>query len=767
MFTKIHFSVAVLVLVAISTCASGQELRVKDLPLPDGASDISFMKRRGDVRFTMDSDFKTIGNFYAKQLAALKWTKSGKDNLQRDFWVQKFSQGKMSLEVRVDSQGAGSEVRLTPKGLMWEEDDQPSPKDLPLPKDATEIEYDDFFESIELKSPSDVKKLSETLSKELAERKWTKVNTEFDLETFVRMKFTRDKSSLEIDIRAEDNGSEIAIRTKGMQWDGMEAEIERAERAKEVAEKAAQEKEAAEKLANLPKRKEKPKQGIDKLPQLPNEGTVVMNGVTFKLPSVIAYEVFENEQWSTKIVATERPVKQDSLLARLKKTGTDKDEDQSSPAWPPPYLQVELDEDDQPTRLNLQADGTPGGGSGGDLTGTALVEDGRARGTVKLKEPGNFFEKEYTAEISFDVRVLTRDSTPAKRLSNATKLANAGTLTIGNDTYKLTSAVAYQTKQFDDPVTAIVLSAKPLNLAKIKAAVGKQSIENYFEFVPQVKLVVDADDKVLSQFIWADNISISGNEHLDGDVVIEDGRARGSAKLAKPGEFFDKQYTFVLSFDVDVLGQPASATETPSSPAGGLVADSYEGLPIPEGYNGIQKEGSKFRSETKTTVAAEINAVVDFYRRELTAAGWKENVRDAKVEKQSAKLSFSGPNGSLIVQLNSSGDETAITLASRDAAAAKAASLLPSAGKGRMIIGNGHDKAATVTVNKRDYKVAAGAGAEDPKTGLNWEVAPGKYTVEIKLPGEQVQTENLTIGADEIWGVIILPTGAPLAIQLY
>ena len=47
------------------------------------------------------------------------------------------SKDKSSLEVRVDSRGGGSEVRLTPKGLMWEEDDQPTPKDLPLPKDAT------------------------------------------------------------------------------------------------------------------------------------------------------------------------------------------------------------------------------------------------------------------------------------------------------------------------------------------------------------------------------------------------------------------------------------------------------------------------------------------------------------------------------------------------------------------------------------------------------------------------------------------------------
>jgi hypothetical protein len=767
MFTRIRFSVAIFLLVAMLSSASGEE-RVKDLPIPAGASDVSFMKRRGDVRFMVNSDFKATGSFYAKKLTELKWNKSGKDNLQRDFWVQKFGKDKMSLEVRVDSRGTGSEVRLTPSGLMWEEDDQPSPKDLPLPKDATDITYDDFFESIEMKSPSNVKTLAETLSKELAERNWTKAAIEHDFATFVRMKFTQGKSSLEVDIRSEDTGSEVAIRTKGMQWDGMKTEIERAKKSKDrIAEKLLPEKDDVTKIAELPKRKDKPKQGIDALPKLPNEGAVVVNDETFKLPNVIAYEVFDDGRWSTKIVATQQPIKQQSLLSKLKKTGTDHDKDQSAPAWPQPYLQVELDENDRPTRLNFVAGATPGGESGSDVTGTALVEDGRARGTVKLKQAGKFFDKVYTAEMSFDSPVLTRDSTPAKRLANASKLANVGTLTIGNKTYKLSNAVAYQTKQFDEPVTMIVLSEKPLNAAKIKAAVGKKSLEDYFEFVPQVKLVIDDEDKVRSLSIWADNTSISGNESLAADVVVEDGRARGTAKLVKPGELFDKKYTFTLSFDVDVFGNSVSAAKAPNVPTGGLVADSYDGLPVPEGYTGIQKEGSKFRSEIKTTVTAELDAVADFYRRELAATEWKENVRDALIGKQSAKLSFSGPKGSLTVQLKASGKETAITLASRDAAAAKAAGLLPSPGKGRIIIGNARDKAATVTVNKRDYQVAAGAGAKDPKTGVSSEVAPGKYSVEIKLPGEQAQTENLTVGADETWGVMILPSGSPLAIQLY
>jgi hypothetical protein len=764
-------ALAVTVLAGIAMPSQAQEMRVRDIPIPDEATDVSVMKRRGDIRFQVPSDFKTAGASYAKKLVDQKWTKSGKDNLQSNFWVQKFSKGKGSLEVRVDSQGDGSEVRLTPKGLMWEEDDQPTPKDLPLPKDATELEYDDFFESIEFKTPSNLKAIAEFLSKELGERKWTKEATEVDVETFVRLKFTHGKSSLEISIRAEDAGSEVAIRTKGMNWDGMKAEIERAEKeAEKIA--AARKKEMADKPAELPRRKDKPKQGIALMPKLPSEGIVIMDDTTYKLPSVIAYEVYENKQWSTRIVATLKPIKQNSLLANLKKTGNDKDADGSPVSWPQPYLMVELDEEDRPSRLALQADGTPGSASGSGLSGEALVEDGRARGTIKMKEPGSFFKKVYEAEISFDVPVLKRDSAPAKRLVDAPKLATSGTLTIGGKTYKLANAVAYEMKQFDKPMTTIALTEKPLNLTKLKAAVGKKSADDYFEFVPQVRLVIDGDDKVTSMHIWADSTSISGSGDVDGDVVIEGARARGTAKMTKPGDFFDKKYDFTVSFDVEVLGKPASATANSNapksdSPGSGLVEDSHDGLPFPEGGDGVQSEGSKFRKQTSKTIAADLKAVIDFYQRDVVSADWAENKAAAKIDKTSATMSFTTPSGIVIVRLKSEGTKTAITLVTRDAEAAKAAGVLPATGKSRLIIGNTSDDAAVLTISKREYKLAAGAGAQDPKTGLNWDVAPGKYPIEVKLPGKGAQSEVLTIGLDEAWGLMILPTGDCLPVQLY
>ena len=769
---KLLFVVIMVVigLIGISSLALADEMRVRELPIPEEATDITYVKRRGDVRFQVESDFKTAGEFYSKKLTEQRWTKSAKDNLQRNFWVQTFSKDAVSLEVRVDSKDEGSEVRLTPMGMMWEEDDQPSPKDLPLTADATEIEFDDFFESIEFKSPSDVKTVVEFLSGELEKRQWTKATTEFDLATFVRMQFTQQKSSLEIDVRAEDTGSEVSIRTKGMQWDGMKDEIARAMEEAEAAEVADSEPskvKTGDMPASLPKRKDKPKQGIDELPKLPSEGTVVMDGTTFNLPIVIAYEVFENDQWSTKVVATQKLIKQETLLARLKMSGTDKDENDSTLTYPQPYLLIEIDEDDSPSRLNLLAAGTPGGASGSELAGTALVEAGRVRGTVRMKEPDSFFDKVYTAEISFDVPVLTRESIPAKRLTDAPKLANSGKLIIGKKTYNLANVVCYEMKRFDELVTTIVFSEKPLNMANLNTALGKKAADDYFEFTPQVKLIIDADDNPSSMSIWADNVSISGSGSLEGDIVIEDGRARGVAKMTEPGEFMDSEYSFEVSFDTNVLGKQVSA---PKKPSGGLVADSYKGLPIPEGHMGMQSEGSRFRTQTSTTVVAELNAVMDFYRRELASGEWgewKEIVAESEVEQQAAKLAFSGPTGSLIVQLKAEGQEAAITLVSRDAQAAKAAGLLPAPDKARLVMGNASEKASVITVNKQEYKIAAGVGAEDPKTGLNWEVAPGNYTVEITPPGEPVQSEKLRLGANETWGVIIEPSGGYLAKQLY
>ncbi|MDV6029981.1 MAG: hypothetical protein F9B45_07710 [Phycisphaera sp. RhM] len=777
MFRKLLHSMAALLVVSgfgIGAPAVAQEMWVRDLIVPDGATEYSMMKRRGDVRFQLPSDFKTVGKHYAQKLTEQGWRLSARDNLQSSFWVQTFAKNNMTLVVRVSEEKGGSAVRLTPTGMMWEEDDQPTPKELPIPDDATEIEYSDFFETVEFKTSSDLETVQKYLIEELEKRNWTKDKTTMDFDHYVSMNFSQKKSTLKVNLTAEEDGCEVEFRTEGMQWDGMKEEIARMKQeakqakqaAKAIAAETATQEDMVESSVALPSRKEKPKQGIAQMPKLPNKGTIVMDGTTYELPHVIAYEVFQYDEWRTKIVATPKAVKQDTLLARLRKTGNDED-DQGGPTWPQPHLLVVLDEDDQPRQLSLQAGGTPGHGSGDELVGTALVEDGRARGTVALREPGDFFDKVYTAEISFDVPVLTRQSTPAKRLADAPKLANSGKLVMGSRTYNLSNVVAYPVMFFDDPMTSIVFSEKPLNMTKLTAALGRPAADDYFEFTPQVKLLVDADDNVSSVSIWADNNSVGSKSDLDDAIVIEDGRARGTAKMTKPGEFLDTKYSFDVSVDVNILGKKSSAAQ---QPVGGLPADSYDALPVPQGHEGIQAEGSPFRKVIQTTVAAELGAVVDFYRRQLASGQWgkwDESVEDTKIDRQSAELSFTGPAGGLSVQLVGKGKETAITLVSRDAQAAKAAGLWPAPGKARLFIANDTASPAVLTINRRDYTIAAGAGARDPKTGINWEVAPGNYTIELKSAGGSGQSEKLKIKAGTTTGVIVTSSGAFMKVDLY
>src|SRR5262245_10950969 len=231
MSQRTGFLAAVLVLIGISSWASGDDPRVKDLPIPEGATDVSFMKRRGDIRFKVTSDVKETGDWYAKQLGAQRWTKSGKDNLQKSFWVQKFAKDKVSLEVRVDRREGGSEVRLTPSGLLWDEDLAPHAKDLPIATDATDVKYDDFFESIEFNSPSNVKAIADFLSENLEKNNWVKSGADQVKERSASLERTNGKSSLVISVRTEDGGSKVSIRTKGMNWDGIKQANERAEKA--------------------------------------------------------------------------------------------------------------------------------------------------------------------------------------------------------------------------------------------------------------------------------------------------------------------------------------------------------------------------------------------------------------------------------------------------------------------------------------------------------------------------------------------------------
>lgn len=154
---------------------------------------------------------------------------------------------------------------------------------------------------------------------------------------------------------------------------------------------------------------------------------------------------------------------------------------------------------------------------------------------------------------------------PKQGIAKLERLPNMGSVTVGDKTFKLAHAIAYEVNVDGERRTVVMLSQKPINRNKLDALLKKSgNDESYFEPQAHVRILINDEDKVVSTSLWADDVSSSGNSELKGSVLVEEGRARGTLTPAAPRKFFDRVITFELSFDVDV--QPLVETLPPRSP---------------------------------------------------------------------------------------------------------------------------------------------------------------------------------------------------------
>ena len=314
--------------------------------------------------------------------------------------------------------------------------------------------------------------------------------------------------------------------------------------------------------ADDPARPEKPKKGIDKLPKLTSGAKVIVNGETIALPHVLAYEAVSAGEWVTRIVATDKPIKQETLIEQLQSPGKNRDFD-----IPSPFLRLELNHNDRPDAINFAVQKFQTSAGRRNFKGEAIVEDGRVRGSIETKDAVVFGGRTITAEITFDVPLLTRDSKPGKQLSDVPKPEASGKLLVNGKPITLSNVVAYEVKDSGEIRTAISFTETPLDLAKLKAALADDGRDNnVFESKSQVKILIDKDDSLSSMFVSHDDTGFGSNSGLIGDAVVKDGRARGTVKL---GEKKDSSsgitYSFVLTFDIEVLKLPTKDEEDKSA----------------------------------------------------------------------------------------------------------------------------------------------------------------------------------------------------------
>lgn len=202
---------------------------------------------------------------------------------------------------------------------------------------------------------------------------------------------------------------------------------------------------------------------------------------------------------------------------------------------------------------------------------------------------------------------------------------------------------------------------------------------------------------------------------------------------------------------------------TSGDDSGELTAEEQDGLPLPSDHTGYSDENSDFSRRMTVTSPSDVQTLSDFYQAELPAYGW--GLDAATQSGDSATLTFSGADGKLTVTLKPSGDETEAVLINKNQAAAAAAGILPLAGQVRIYLVNFSDGPLTVVINDQTIQVPAGAGMESPDDAPKLDLKPNTYQVTTKAGSSSV-TDEITVGPDETWALLLTPEGAgPL--QMY
>jgi hypothetical protein len=214
----------------------------------------------------------------------------------------------------------------------------------------------------------------------------------------------------------------------------------------------------------------------------------------------------------------------------------------------------------------------------------------------------------------------------------------------------------------------------------------------------------------------------------------------------------------------------AAASDTATAQAAN--DDPVTSLPRPKPWLLTTAKDTMFIKAFHVETPLNLAAVLRFYRLELSKRGWSEN-SGAVVEPDGAVIAFTTSDGPALLRLTRQDDRTIADLSLRKPADPKGA-ILPMPGQVRLLLGNATDEEAVVTINEQTIKLAARAKLADaPATGRKSpdsqeiNLPPGRYKVTLKLASGAAQNREFEIAADETWGLLAGPAGAPLPLHIY
>ena len=353
--------------------------------------------------------------------------------------------------------------------------------------------------------------------------------------------------------------------------------------------------------------------------------------------------------------------------------------------------------------------------------------------------------------------------------------ANRGTasIVVGGTTSTFKHVAAYRTKEDGEAKTRLLFCEQAIPLQRLQTLLAK---EGDFEFGELFQtgypghLILEVSDRVHFSFNDGGVAMSNSIEEPVSDFKAEAGRASGSIKMPRPEEFFDETYQISVSIDAGVITPDTSlgATPPPASVAARQSPFANSELLLPEGCGNVSSEGTQYSKSTHAEVGLDPAAIAAFYRRELLAKGWQEEAGAAATPASGPMtLRFKQAAATMSVKIAGNQELSVVDVLLLDDGKAKADGMLPEPGKGRIVLVNGHTQDVVIMIGKQRYPLKAGQGTTNPKSALNYSVAPGKYDLQIIPAGQAPQAESLEIPAGTTWGVIVLPGGDYLFNRLY
>jgi hypothetical protein len=132
-------------------------------------------------------------------------------------------------------------------------------------------------------------------------------------------------------------------------------------------------------------------------PKAEVKGTLMLEGMTYKLENGLAYETTKFDRKRTVVYLSDKPLETTKLKASFKKKGTDEDFFASGP-----HIRLIFDDKGELIQISLHARGANIILQGDpNIKAEAAIKDGVAKGTAKSVKP----DKDYEFLATFDVKL--------------------------------------------------------------------------------------------------------------------------------------------------------------------------------------------------------------------------------------------------------------------------------------------------------------------------------------------------------------------------